>query len=250
MTGKYFLAVAGAVAALGMAGTASATVYTYTTSVGAVITLNTATNSGTIVGGGINAQFTANLASFTGNIGYLGTPTDIPMTSLTGTRTVGGVVYTANDTIKWNGVMGPTISLNEIWAAWVAPNGSQITDLGWSLGAPNVCTPSPANNNCGLGGSSTSGSSGSTSTTTGGASSTSGQASSSSGGSGSSSGGSGSSSGGSGSSSGGSGSSSGGSGSSGGTPVPEPASQVALFGLAVAGLLSARRFLARRKAKA
>jgi hypothetical protein len=124
--------VLAATAALAMATPAAASVYTYTMTNGSVLTINSATATGTMIGSGINATFTsADFSTFTGG--------DKPnfmttLTSLTGSRSENGATYLPNLTDK---VHPPILKIGQpaggegkinLWAIWTNAGGASIGD--------------------------------------------------------------------------------------------------------------------------
>jgi len=228
MARKYLLAAAAALASLTAATSASAAVYTYTEADGSTLTLNTTTHIGTIVGPAINVSFTsASLATFTGGVN----PTaNLAITAISGTRTLNGVTYVPN----LNSLSGMTTMLHlatgsgYLWSSWGTtacpscnslPVGNGSTDF--MLSETGYTPPSTTSGGTTTGGTTTGG------TTTGGTTTG-------------------------GTTTGGTttgGTTTGGT-TTGGTAVPEPANELALFGLGLAAVLIGRRDIMRRKAKA
>ena len=215
MARKLLLTAAAAIAALGMASAASATIYTYSLTNGTVVTLNSVSGQGTLVN--TTAPNIANL-SFTGNFSGItgqGSLPTIMLTSISGTRVVNGVTYTPNMTTGASG-MGPALEDGYLWANYTNAAGQSLayggnsTDYNfpgaWTI---TTCVPAAANNQCGTGPSTTTGGN----TTPGGNTTTGGN-------------------------------------TTGGTAVPEPANELALFGLGVLALAIGRRDMKRRAAKA
>ena len=258
MKRKYLLAAAAALAAITTASTASATIYTFTNSNGYVLTFNTVAGTGTLVGNGLGPNFgsgSINLA-FTGNFSGMTSATipSVPLTSVTGTRVINGVTYRPATA---PGGMAPLINGSYLWTSYVSPTGAWLTSAGYFtdfdwIGSwtTTSCVPSPANNQCGTGpNSSTSGGTTTGGTTTGGTTT-----------GGTTTGGTttgGTTTGGTttgGTTTGGTtttgGQTTSGGTTSGGTAVPEPANELALFGLGLAAIVIGRRDILRRKAKA
>ena len=114
---KTSLKALAAVAALVAVSPASAATYSYTMTNSDVLTINTSTQSGTLVGSSINAAFTsADLAAFPGgaSLNFVAT-----LATLTGTRIINGVSYAPNaghtQMLKF---MGSSVNL---WSYW-GPN--------------------------------------------------------------------------------------------------------------------------------
>ncbi len=73
---------------------AQAAIHTYSTNNGDILTLNTDTRSGTLVGNTINATFSSDaLGTFTGGVSP---NVSLDLSNVTGTRTQGGMVYAPN----------------------------------------------------------------------------------------------------------------------------------------------------------
>lgn len=207
--------------------TGSPTIYKYTQTNGAVLTINTATKTGTLVGRDINATFTSDaFATFTGGAQPTG---EFVLSDLSGYRVINGRRYYDNPSHQQKLIIGAD-GMTNLWSYW--GTGTKYGDYISQIGS--YTPPSTSSTSTGGSTSSTSsgGSTGSTSSTSTGGStsstSTGGSTSSTStGGSTSST-----------SSSTGGGSTSTG-GSTGGTPVPAPGALL-LFGLG-AGALAFRR---------
>lgn len=114
-----------AVFALGLtvAVPAHATIYTYRQSNDNVLTINTATGTGTLVGTSVNLSFTsAAFRTFTGGAAPSGTFT---IDSIQGTRTVNGVTSNAVD-VNTDRLTFQTNGSTSIWFQTVDPNGRRI----------------------------------------------------------------------------------------------------------------------------
>lgn len=115
-----------------LAAPASAAVYKYTMTNGSVLTINSSTATGTMIGNGINATFkSADFATFTGGE----KPNFMTvLTSLTGSRTVSGTTYLPNLTDK---VHPPILKIGQpaggegqinLWAIWTNACNDSIGD--------------------------------------------------------------------------------------------------------------------------
>ena len=210
--------------------TGSPTIYKYTQTNGAVLTINTATKTGTLVGRDINTTFTSDaFANFTGGAKPTGT---FVLSNLDGYRIINGKRLYDNFTGHPQKLIISPNGLTNLWSYW--GTGTRYGDYLSYIGS--YTPPSSSSTSTGGSTSSTSsgGSTGSTSSTSSGGStsstSTGGSTSSTStGGSTSSTS----------TSSGGTGGSTSTGGSTGGTPVPAPGALL-LFGLG-AGALAFRR---------
>ena len=92
---KSIIAAALLAVAMTVAAPANATIYTYRQANNNVLTINTATGAGTLVGTGINLSFTSTaFTSFAGGAAPTGT---FNLQTITGTRTVSGRVQNVRD---------------------------------------------------------------------------------------------------------------------------------------------------------
>ena len=119
-------AIALAAAAMTVSAPASATIFEYTFTNGDVMTIDTDTQSGTMVGNNIDVQFSgADLANFQGGA----SPSFVGLlTSLTGTRTIRGVDYTPTriNGSRYHDWMLKTFTRNgstrfNLWSWWGNP---------------------------------------------------------------------------------------------------------------------------------
>lgn len=126
---KTIAALIAAASLVGISGEAMAAVYTYTQTNGAVLTINTTTQTGTMIGPDINTTFTSpSFATFAGganpNINY-------NLTSLTGYRKINGVNYAPNTLHQQMLVISGT-SVN-LWSYW--GTGTQFGDYVTTIGS-------------------------------------------------------------------------------------------------------------------
>ena len=153
---KTILTLAAFSAAAIAAAPASATIYTYTQTNGAVLTINTATNTGTLIGRDINARFTsADFANFTGGENPTGM---FALDNLDGYRIINGRRYSDNVSHPQKLIIDANGRTN-LWSYWGRGNqyGDYITRIG-SYTPPAPPTTSSS------GGTGTGGSSGGTPT--------------------------------------------------------------------------------------
>lgn len=109
--------------ALGASSSAYATVHSYNLNHGNVLTINTATGEGSLVGNRINANFTGDFSSFTG--GENPANLSFPIESIEGTRIIGGNTLNVTD----QSIADHPYSLNftdsgevNLWARWGGGN--------------------------------------------------------------------------------------------------------------------------------
>jgi len=222
MARKHLLAAAAALAALTTANAVSAAVYTYTESTGDVLTINTTSGTGTLVGPTGNVSFSGNFSSFTGgatpNLSGMNI-TITPTSYLNYGNQYNTNTYIAPQTgVKYT-LIAPTSTHPDmltitngsvmLWAEWQGNNGIILGDQ--TSTTTGYTPPSTTSGGTTTGGTTTGG------TTTGGTTT--------------------------------GGTTTGGT-TTGGTAVPEPTSEFALFGLGLVAILIGRRDIMRRKAKA
>ena len=117
---KLFIAAA-SLAGLVLANPASAAVYTYNTSRGSVLTIDTVAMTGSMIGADINATFSgAGLATFAGGFNLPSFMTNIAINP-TSWRTVAGVTYIPNTNhqqmLETGAAAGGTNAIN-LWSYW------------------------------------------------------------------------------------------------------------------------------------
>ena len=118
---RKILAAALALAGMASVTPASAAVYNYNMSNGAVMTIDTTAMTGSMIGTGINATFSgAGLASFAGGFDLPSFMTNISIDP-TSTRTVSGVTYSPNQNhqqmLETGAAAGGTNKVN-LWSYW------------------------------------------------------------------------------------------------------------------------------------
>ena len=121
-----------AIVAAALASPASAAIYNYNMSNGAVMTINTATASGSMIGSGIDATFSgAGLASFAGGFNLPSFMTNISIDP-SSTRVVGGVTYSPNTNhqqmLETGAAAGGSNVVN-LWSYWGLPACPSCSNL-------------------------------------------------------------------------------------------------------------------------
>lgn len=138
---KFFKTAAIGLAAASMvaAAPASATIFEYDMTNGDVLTIDTDTGTGTWVGSKIDAQFTGDFSTFQGgeNPSFMAL-----LTSLDGTRTIGGVDYTDNPGSHPQKIKFMTDGRVNLWSHWGDPirGGDYVKAIG---GFSVVDVPAP-----------------------------------------------------------------------------------------------------------
>lgn len=142
--------------AIGMAAAipANATIYTYRQADNNVLTINTATGTGTLVGAGINLSFTsAAFRTFTGGAAPSGT---FAIDTIQGTRVVNGVTTTAVD-VDRERLTFQTNGSTSLWFQTVDPRGNRASNDITSRTVQFVPPPPTGSTGGGVGGGSTGG---------------------------------------------------------------------------------------------
>ena len=104
-----------AASTLALAAPASASIYTYTQSNGAVLTINTQTGTGTLIGNDINSTFTSSdFTSFTGGPNPTGS---FNLDSLDGYRVIGGRRHYDNPAHQQKLIISASGRTN-LWSYW------------------------------------------------------------------------------------------------------------------------------------
>lgn len=144
---KKTILTAAAIAATAMAAApASATVYTYNQTNGDVLTINTQTNTGTLVGRRINTTFTSSdFSSFTGGAVPTGT---FNLDSLDGYRIINGTRQPDNARHAQRLIFGDDGRTN-LWSNW-GPTG-QYGDYITRIGGYTPPPPPPPSSSGGTG---------------------------------------------------------------------------------------------------
>ncbi len=120
---KSSIAAGCVAAALTFSAPASASVFTYNQNNGAVLTINTATRTGTLIGADINTTFTSpDFANFTGGRNPTGS---FNLATLDGYRLINGQRFPDNTSHPQRLIFGSNGSTN-LWSFW--GTGSQFGD--------------------------------------------------------------------------------------------------------------------------
>ena len=147
---KKFLTLAAATAAIAVAAPASAAIHTYRQTNGDLLTINTDTRTGTLVGANINTTFTsAAFATFTGGTNPTGT---FALSSLDGYRLINGTRFPDNTSHPQRLIFGTNGSTN-LWSYW--GTGSQFGDYVTRIGTYTPPSSSSSTSSTSTGGAST-----------------------------------------------------------------------------------------------
>ena len=145
-----------AASTLALVAPASATIYTYTQTNGAVLTINNETNTGTLIGNDINSTFTSSdFANFTGGPNPTGS---FNLDSLDGYRVIRGQRYGDNPSHQQKLIISASGRTN-LWSYWgngARRYGDYITRIG------GYTPPTPTGSSGSSGGSTGGGSTGGT----------------------------------------------------------------------------------------
>lgn len=140
---KPALFATAAVTALLLSNPAAAALFTYTQTNGDILTIDNVAGSGSLKGAAIDTTFTSDgFKNFQGgaNPGSL----MYTLSSLDGTRTIGGVQYTDNTSHTQKLIFSNSGRVN-LWSYWGNPvrGGDYVTNIGGYTPPPVVPVPAP-----------------------------------------------------------------------------------------------------------